>query len=352
MLTRQPKKMMILYILDILRRYTDADHRLSQREIEDILRTEYNMPADRKSVRRNLMNLIDSGYNIEYSESVRMVPNTKTGELEESYILSDFYLSRDFTDGELRLLIDSLLFSQHIPYSQCRELVKKLEGLSNNYFRSRVRYIDRLPGDASDNQQLFLNIELLDEAISKGRKVVFEYLSYGTDKQLHPRLRSDGSTDYVVSPYQMAAKEGKYYLICNFDKYDDISNYRMDRIRNIRILDERAKPFESLQGADGNRLDLADYMKKHVYMYSSGNCRAIFRVSRAMIGDVIDLFGKDVAFSDESEEAVTVSVYTNEMSAAHFAQSFAPDVTVLGPEQLRENVKNQLTQALEKCENI
>ena len=106
MLTRQPKKMMILYILDILRKYTDADHRLSQREIEDILRTEYNMPADRKSVRRNLMNLIDSGYNIEYSESVRMVPNTKTGELEESYILSDFYLSRDFTDGELRLLID------------------------------------------------------------------------------------------------------------------------------------------------------------------------------------------------------------------------------------------------------
>ena len=49
MLTRQPKKMMILYILDILRKYTDADHRLSQREIEDILRTEYNMPAGRPS---------------------------------------------------------------------------------------------------------------------------------------------------------------------------------------------------------------------------------------------------------------------------------------------------------------
>lgn len=67
-----------------------------------------------------------------------------------------------------------------------------------------------------------------------------------------------------------------------------------------------------------------------------------------MIGDVIDLFGKDVVFSDETEESVTVSVYTNEMSAAHFAQSFAPDVTVLEPKKLRENVKNQLQQALEK----
>lgn len=83
-------------------------------------------------------------------------------------------------------------------------------------------------------------------------------------------------------------------------------------------------------------------------MYSGGNCRAVFRVCLAMICDVIDLFGKDVVFSDETEESVTVSVYTNEMSAAHFAQSFAPDVTVLEPKKLRENVKTQLVQALEK----
>ena len=51
---------------------------------------------------------------------LKRVTNSKTGELEESYILSDFYLSREFTAGELRLLIDSLLFSQHIPYSRCR----------------------------------------------------------------------------------------------------------------------------------------------------------------------------------------------------------------------------------------
>ena len=118
MYTIQPKKMLILNILEILRKYTDEDHRLSQKEIVDILRTEYTMIVDRKAIKRNIMNLIDFGYDIEYSESVRMVPNAKTGELEESYILSDFYLVRDFTAGELRLLIDSLLFSKHIPYSQ------------------------------------------------------------------------------------------------------------------------------------------------------------------------------------------------------------------------------------------
>ena len=33
----QPKKLIIMNILDILRRYTDADHRLSQKEIAEIL---------------------------------------------------------------------------------------------------------------------------------------------------------------------------------------------------------------------------------------------------------------------------------------------------------------------------
>ena len=107
MYEKQSKKLLILNILDILRKYTDADHRLSQKEIQEILETEYSMTAERKSIRRNLMDLIDFGYAVEYSESVRMVPNPRTGQLEESCILSDFYLERDFTDSELRLLIDS-----------------------------------------------------------------------------------------------------------------------------------------------------------------------------------------------------------------------------------------------------
>lgn len=89
----------------------------------------------------------------------------------------------------------------------------KLEGLSNAYFRSRVKHIARLPEDKTDNKQLFLTIELLDEAISRGRKVSFKYLEYGTDKRQHSKTRPDGTERvYIISPYQMAAKEGKYYL--------------------------------------------------------------------------------------------------------------------------------------------
>lgn len=203
----QPKKLLIMNILDILRKYTDADHRISQKDIIDILKNKYNMVADRKAIRRNIMNLMDLGYNIEYKETVRMVPNKVTGELEESYIWSDYYYVSDFSDSELRLLIDSLIFSKHIPYSQRKELIEKLEGLSNIYFKSRIKHISVSTDYKIDNKELFYIIDVLDDAISKHKKVSFYYYEYGTDKKLHYRKRPDGSVrEYIINPYQMAAK--------------------------------------------------------------------------------------------------------------------------------------------------
>ena len=347
MYAKQPKKLLILNILDILRKYSDEDHRLSQKDIGQLLRTQYGMSADRKAIKRNLTDLMECGFDIEYTEKVRSMPDPRTGKPEENVILTDFYLVRDFTDGELRLLIDGLLFSQHLPYSQCKALVEKLEGLSSVYFRSRVAHISKMPEDQTNNRQLFLNIELLDEAISKKRKVSFHYLEYHTDKRQYPRTRSDGRVrEYTVSPYQMAAKEGRYYLICNYDRYDNIANYRLDRICDLKVLDAPARPFSSLPQAGGQGLDLSEYMRRHVYMYASGNSRAKLWVSRAIVSDVIDLFGQDVTFSDEDEEGACVTVYANEMSVEQFAKSFAPNAAILEPAHLREKVKGMLENTL------
>lgn len=352
----QPKKMLVIAILDILKKYSDADHRLSQKEIADILEKEYGMTADRKSIRRNLMELENFGYELNYSESVRQVPvkdpktgkpiiDSATGEKKvvENTLLSDFYLEREFTDSELRLLIDSLLFSQHIPYSQCRDLIEKLESLSNIYFNNRCKYIRRMPVRDSANQQLFLNIDLLDEAICRNRKVTFKYLEYHTDKKLHERKRDDGKVRvYLISPYQMAIRDGKYYLICNNDKFNDISNYRLDRITDLKILDEKRKPFRSLKWSNGAEMDLASYMKAHPYMFSGDNIHAKLRITKSMIGEVIDVFGKDVTFTDENDEGVTVSLINNEMAIEAFVKRYIPDVKVLQPLILEKKIECDL----------
>lgn len=354
-----PKKLLILYILDILQKYTDSDHRLSQKDIREILQKEYHMTVDRKAIRRNLLNLMEYGSEIEYREVSRkdifqkttdealgkISPKESLDKEEENLLWTDFYLKHKFTDEELRLLIDSVLFSKHIPYHQAKDLIEKLESLANIYFVSRLKHIYSVPVDRTDNKQVFYNIGILDEAIQKRRKVSFEYAEYHVDKKMHLKRREDGTIRiYVVTPYQMAAQEGKYYLICNYDKYNDISNYRVDRIRNIQLLETEGKPFESLRGSKNQSLNLAEYMKTHIYMYSSEMVFVKYRIVKAMISDVLDIFGKEITFSEETETHVSVSVYVNERAAVQFAKNYAPDVILLQPKRLR----NQLQQDMKK----
>ncbi len=353
MYTKQPKKMLIMNILEILMKYSDENHRLSQKQILEILKRDYDMDAERKSIRRNLLELMDCGYNIEYTEGKRLVKNHKTKEVEEKDVWTDFYMVREFSEGEIRLLIDSILFSKQITHNQCKELIKKLKNLSNNYFDSRVEHISRIPDEKVDNQQLFLNIELIDEAIKKRRKISFKYVEYGSDKKLVFKKRENGEVrNYIVTPYQMAAKEGKYYLICNYDKYDDISNYRMDRIRDIEILNVPAKDFSKLRGSNGSALDLNTYMREHIYMYSSDNTRAKMRIPKVMITDIIDLFGKDVAFSDDIDDRISVTVKANKTSIEQFAQNYAPDVIVLEPPSMVDQLMNTMKISLVEYEKV
>lgn len=343
--TSQPKKMLIMNILDILKKYTDEEHRLSQKDIIEILENEYSMKADRKAVKRNIDNLVDFGYEIECSEAIRMVPNKETGELEESVIQSDFYLVRDFDDSELRLLIDSLLFSKHIPYSQCRSLVEKLEGLSNIYFKSRVKHIRTLPENMPNNKQIFYTIDILDEAISKGRQVSFTYNEYHLDKRLYPRKNDFGEVrTYIVNPYQIAAANGRYYLICNYDKYDNVSNYRIDRITNIEILDTPQKPMKSVKGLE-HGFNLPEHMAEHIYMFTGDNEIVTFRFKKYIINDVLDWFGKDIAFTEETDDEATARVKVNLAAMQRWTLQYGPHVKVLSPARLVEAVKEDVRKA-------
>ncbi|MBQ8731486.1 MAG: WYL domain-containing protein [Oscillospiraceae bacterium] len=339
------KKTLILDILDILKHHSDVDHTLSQKDIEQILESEYGVTADRKAIKRNLdalqnkySRLIKCGKIIKRSRL-----NKETGECEDNDLMSDFYYDSIFTDGELQLLIESVIASEFIPYNHGKELITKLSGLRSKYFSSKVRSITRLSLNKTKNQQLFLSIELLDEAIRKNKKISFKYIEYGTDKKEHPKKRKDGTIrEYVVSPYKMAIKGGQFYLICNYEKYDDIANYRVDRLRDISILSEKTRPFETLNGSNGRKIDLEQYMSEHLYMFTSDLVRVQLRIPKDMISDIIDMFGFDVSFWNETSETVEVSVSANEKSIIQFAKCYAPDVMVLSPLRISKQIREEL----------
>ena len=116
----------------------------------------------------------------------------------------------------------------------------------------------------------------------------------------------------------------------------------------MEILNEPIKPFNTLIGSDGRPLDLQEYMEKHIYMFAGEDIRAVFRITKDCVSDVIDVFGKDVKFSEETNTHITVTVDVNELAMEHFAKSYTPWIEIIKPAKLREKMIEILSTGLEK----
>lgn len=347
MLGARPKKMMNMYILDILKKNTDAAHPITQKEIQQRLEREYDMTVDRKAVKANLEDLINDGsYNIEYATKVRLTPNRLTGEIEKNEVLTGFYYNSIFADSEIRLLMDSVLFSRNIPTNNKKQILSKLKGLSNKYFKFNIGNIQSFESaDREMNKELFYTIEILDEAISKDLQVKFYYDEYGVDKKLHHRKNADGEVrEYIINPYNMVATGGKYFLICNYDKYDNIAHFRLDRIADIMLLDTPRKPKNEIEGLMS--LDIAQYMNEHIYMFGGKSIRAQFEMPKYLISDVLDHFKADVSFKELDENTVLASVKVNENDMRLWAKQYCGRVKITEPKDLAQICRQDIVDAL------
>ena len=87
----EPKKLALIRVLQILKKYSDYNHPMLQEDIAEKLELDYGITLERKAISRNIQLLREAGYEIE---------STRAG----SYLDE-----RDFEDSELRMLIDGVL---------------------------------------------------------------------------------------------------------------------------------------------------------------------------------------------------------------------------------------------------
>ena len=312
----QDKKFLNMLILEILEQHTDSDHRLTQLEIVDLLEKNYGIRCTRQTVKNNLMLLKDMGYEISLQGGVCL-------------------MSRQFEDAELRMLIDSVLFSRTLSGAQAERLIEKLVGLGNKYFHAKVKHVSHLPKLIhSDNKQVLLNLDVLNDAIEQGRKVSFIYNSYGKDFKLHPRREEP----YIVNPYQMVANQGRYYLLCSYDASNRLSHYRLDYMTKLEMLDAKVEPMDQMEDFVQG-YSLSKHMEEHIYMFSGPSVQVKMRVSEYMIGALIDWFGKKFRIVQEEADKLIVSVACNEKAMKYWALQYGQYAEILEPESLRDQIR-------------
>ena len=321
------KKLALLYILEILKNDSDIEHPLRQDKIAELLEKRYMITLERKAIGRNLSLLLGAGYDI-----VQTPAGTYLGE-------------REFEPSELRLLIDSVLFSKHISPSHSRTLADKLSALGGKYFETHRRHAaPTAVADRNKNEysQLFFAIEIVDEAIEAGYKISFVYSKFGADKKLHK------SSDHTVSPYQMILQNQHYYLMAYSEEHDKMMFYRMDKISSVEIVREKAVPLRSLPGHEGG-IDYRELSSTMPYMYGDRPIHVTFTCPAFVIDQVIDWFGYESNIrkgSAEGEYLVTVRVSPTAME--YWALQYAKYVRVVAPTDLRDRIAAALRKAADE----
>lgn len=319
------KKMLNMLILEILREYTDENHSLTQQEIIKLLKQNYGMECDRRSVKNNILSLKEMGYDISTDQGNRL-------------------LSREFDDAELRILIDSVLFSKSISTKQAKGLIEKIRAMSSRFFNAKVTHVSNLPElNRTINKQAIYALDKINDAISEKRQISFIYNTIGTDFKLHPKRERE----YIVNPYQIVANNERFYLICNYDKYDNVSHYRIDRMTDVRILDKKIKPMKNVpELAQG--LNLPKHMAEHIYMFSGESADITMNVEKFLMDDLVDWFGCDFSIIEEKDDKLKIRVRMNPEAMRFWALQYGPYTEVLKPESLRKQLKDDVMKMARK----
>lgn len=327
MLGQSNEKLKILCIMKILLEKTDEDHSITVNEIIRDLES-YGTSAERKSIYSDICLLEDFGLDI-----ICMRSKGKANRY--------FIGTREFEMPELKLLVDAVQSSRFITYKKSRELIKKLGSLCSVYeaktLQRQVIVADRVK---TMNESIYYNIDVIHNAIHGNRQIRFQYSDYTVDKDIKFRR---GGEYYIASPYALHWSEGNYYLISYYERYEGISNFRVDRMRNVDILDKKRKMTEEFKD-----FDVVDYANKIFRMYSGDLETVKLQFDSSLINVVIDRFGKDVFIYNKRENSFSICVeiiISNTFLGWLFM--FGDKVKILSPESLKRKMENKAKKVLQ-----
>lgn len=317
------KRLKILYILDILKKYTDENNGIPLSKILSELE-KHGITAERKSVYEDIYALRDV-----YGADIEI--NAAGG-------CSDYrLLSRDFELAELKLLVDAVQSSRFITRKKSDELISKLENLTAVHgareLHGQVYVTNRIK---TMNETIYYNVDAVNAAIIANKKITFKYFEWTPDKK--KKLRRDGKL-YTVSPHALSWDNENYYLIAYNSETSDIRHYRVDKMLDITTLNEARDGSDSF-----DKFDAAIYSNKIFGMYSGKEQKVTVRFDNFLAGAVIDRFGNDVMMIPDGDTfTVTVNV---QISPQFFAWlcGFGKNAKLVYPESAAKEFKEFIKQ--------
>ena len=288
---RGRKKDRLLFILRYLINNTDDDHRISQNELFNLC-VSSDHGCDRHAISNDIRVLCSYGFDI---------IQTKIG--TRNYYN---YGCREFDTAELRTLMDAVVSCKSISQRKTECLIKKISKLTSCHDAKMLQsslYTGKT--EKADNNQIFLTVDVINQAINTCRKISFQPFSCSGSR----RATIISGKACTVSPYMTVWKNDRYYMIGWSDNLNTVSAYPIDQMNVPVLLDEPGMPKPNDFDVENSLGSVADSCNGGSEMEITLKC------DNDVMSQVMIHFGSGLQFerADESHFRTRVHVHTGDI---------------------------------------
>lgn len=290
------QKLKTLYVAKYFLDHSDENHPAVTKDIVDYLKDEYGIITERRSIYRDIAVLRDDfGMDIVGGQGGRFR-----------------LMSRQFDFDDLRLLAECVYAAKFISVTKSKELVKTICRFASVHqaeeLKRDVFLCDRVKSMQKGTLNIISRINMamakkLDGKLHTPQKISFKYMKYTINDVEHPTERRQGKR-YKVSPYKLLLNDGNYYLLAFDDWSKKMRTYRIDRMKEVELVNEPREGQEVF--AD---IDMETYTKRVFSMFGGEKQHVGIRFINPLLDAAIDRFGtgRGVFYRPEGEKHFVVT---------------------------------------------
>ena len=324
----------LLFLERYLLEHTDENHALTTEDILAVCR-EHGYKSQRATVWDDMAVLYAAGLEVMREQ----VASNRTS-------MNAYYVGeRLFEMAELRMLVDAVSSSRFITAEKSDLLISKLARLTNEQNRASLTWkIYNAQRAKTTNPNVFVNMEEIRAAIDAHRKISFHYWDYTPAKERV--LRHDGEL-YIASPYALIWDDDRYYAAAWSDKREKIVKYRVDRMCDVKVLDEAAVRDESFNPAA--------YARSVIKMYDGDlpETKVTLLCENELMQNVLDRFGEETGteLAGDKSFRATVNVVPSSTFFGWVFQ-YQGGILIESPEEVKTEYELMLKEIIKRQEKV
>ena len=213
------------------------------------------------------------------------------------------------------------------------ELIRKIESLASKNDAKKLQRQVFIRGRVKTmNESIYYNVDRLHEAIATDSQIRFRYFQWNLNKEME--LKREGEW-YQSSPWGLMWDDENYYMIAYNSEDGKLRHYRVDKMLNISLVDDRREGKQEFR-----KFDLPHYSRSLFGMFGGEEKKVTLEAENEKIGIMIDRFGKDIIVApvDDEHFSITVNVAISKQFLGWII-ALGDGVRITGPADVVELMK-------------